>query len=1006
MNIQAIQKRLGVDLQPFDPWPIDEPILAQQIRYDRRNTYTLNEAGEVIGLNLRDNQLMDEQLAFLWELETLQALNLSENKLQLVHIPPTVRHLQYLQLSKNEHLNRLTLDTGFPNLVRLDVSSCALSELSFKRGFDSLHSLYLQKNKLQRCQFEAAPPKLASCDLSDNELVELIMPEGFVSLRQLYLMNNKLQDLTFLPVLPMLNTLHLRGNVLKDLLEDAKHPETNFLDKVPALESLYLYANPLPSVYAGFIENDEYKSCLEDVQRVFRDMIKGTKIDNECKVLLIGNGKAGKTTFVTKLVTGEFAENYISTHAIEIARFPHRNYVFFIWDFAGQDIYHATHRLFMQRDSIYLLFWDKELEDGYVEIKEGGKMRQYENYSRRYWLAYAQNQGGSSPVLLVQTKVGEKGENKEADFKDLIAQFGEQFDLLEFLPVESSIDDWDDNGYEALFSSLRKSIKKIKGGQAIPASYAAIRKELRKMMADKKKTLSLQNYMALVAKLPDAFEKPMKVLKDWLVKTGVVYYSEGLFNNEIILNQDWAIDAIYCIFDRKKGHLREIEKEEGCVNGEYLNEVWKGNTPDERALFLSFMESCKLCIETFQDEENRYRSFAERTFIIPQLLPEKEPRHLDQDIPAADSLFYKFNYSFLHKGVIPELIYEASRLAKYNEMWRSGILLRLKGQAVIVKATKAFELLIQIKRNSQELLAAVLNTLKEIQPNAEGEKWVSLNGEDYFLFEELESSIGKEISICSAEGKEEKVENLLVFLDEKKREGHNIRNILRGSKFEKEVLPYREVIPDPEKPVFLFAFANDEKRSLDLGEEIDACYDALADSSTSDVIRYVALANASYDKVIREFNRYHNQICIFHYGGHSNKEVLKFLGTDGSAKNFGTIVGQEGYLKLVFLNGCENYGQVDLLFDRGVKAVIATTAAVGDVKAIALASSFYKALASGKNIREAFDHAKSEIFDRYPALEATYRGTGFREEEAPDGSFLWTLDARDSSVLDWKIPNI
>ena len=139
------------------------------------------------------------------------------------------------------------------------------------------------------------------------------------------------------------------------------------------------------------------------------------------------------------------------------------------------------------------------------------------------------------------------------------------------------------------------------------------------------------------------------------------------------------------------------------------------------------------------------------------------------------------------------------------------------------------------------------------------------------------------------------------------------------------------------RPIFLFAFANDAQASLRLGDEQNACWNELEEIHRQEQIEYQNMGFATLEEVYRRFNAYNNQIHLFHYGGHSNIELLRLHGTAGSAENLGVLIGQQQNLKLVFLNGCKNYGQVEALLDRGVPALIATTAKLEDQCAIALA---------------------------------------------------------------------
>ena len=61
----------------------------------------------------------------------------------------------------------------------------------------------------------------------------------------------------------------------------------------------------------------------------------------------------------------------------------------------------------------------------------------------------------------------------------------------------------------------------------------------------------------------------MEMLETWLFKSGVVYYRPGKFNNTIILDQGWAIEAIYTLFNRSKGIPFQIEAQKGIFSGAF-----------------------------------------------------------------------------------------------------------------------------------------------------------------------------------------------------------------------------------------------------------------------------------------------------------------------------------------------------------------------------------------------------------------------------------------------------
>jgi GTP-binding nuclear protein Ran len=61
----------------------------------------------------------------------------------------------------------------------------------------------------------------------------------------------------------------------------------------------------------------------------------------EFKLVLVGDGGVGKTTFVKRHLTGEFEKRYIATLGVEVHPMPfftnHGQMVFNVWDTAGQE---------------------------------------------------------------------------------------------------------------------------------------------------------------------------------------------------------------------------------------------------------------------------------------------------------------------------------------------------------------------------------------------------------------------------------------------------------------------------------------------------------------------------------------------------------------------------------------------------------------------------------------------------------------------------------------------
>ncbi|HEX8202233.1 MAG TPA: CHAT domain-containing protein, partial [Isosphaeraceae bacterium] len=117
--------------------------------------------------------------------------------------------------------------------------------------------------------------------------------------------------------------------------------------------------------------------------------------------------------------------------------------------------------------------------------------------------------------------------------------------------------------------------------------------------------------------------------------------------------------------------------------------------------------------------------------------------------------------------------------------------------------------------------------------------------------------------------------------------------------------------------------------------------------------------------IVSVFRAYPDRVAIVHYGGHAGPDQLLLEAASGGtrpahAEGLAEILGRQAGLKLVFLNGCSTRAQVHGLLQANVPAVIATARDIEDETARSFAESFYAELASGANLRRAFEAAKGE----------------------------------------------
>jgi internalin A len=398
----------------------------------------LGSLSAVIELNLIGNQLtsLPESLG---SLPALATLDLSHN--QLTSLPESLGHLPALTTLEVTH-NQLTalpesigdlcaltrLDLSFNRLTALPQSLGNLAALTMLQlrgnrltslpesvgGLTSLTALVLESNR-----FSVLPESLSgltdlsSLDLSYNQLIAL--PDwlgGLTGLTWLHLGHNQLTDLaesldslsalteldlrdnqlTFLPEglggLTRLTRLNLIGNQLTTL------PES--VGDLTALTSLHLDDNPLVSPRADVVE-----AGTRAVLAFLRAGRAGLVRQWSAKLMVVGQERVGKTSLVGALAGRRHDPAEPTTHGlrVEALSLPHPAepgtiMSLSVWDFGGQDIYHATHQFFLTGQSVFLLTWRANSST--------------ERDRLGYWLAIIKARAPEAPVLIVATHADER----------------------------------------------------------------------------------------------------------------------------------------------------------------------------------------------------------------------------------------------------------------------------------------------------------------------------------------------------------------------------------------------------------------------------------------------------------------------------------------------------------------------------------------------------------------------------------------------------------------------
>jgi internalin A len=542
-------------------------------------------------------------------------------------------------------------------------------------------------------------------------------------------------DLSSLSGLPALALLDCGGTGVTDLSPLSGLPSLTSLDccetpvsdlsplrHCPSLKELLAYDLPNWPVPAEVLSQNFFDNCLPRLRSWYANQQQGSEPLRKHKLFLLGNGTVGKTQLARRLrgLEPDFGEP--STHGIQLhdcpldappdARHPLAGDSFDarIWDFGGQDIYHGTHALFLKSRAIFLVCWDSASEDAREHVIDGVA---YRNYPLAYWLDYVRSFAGSgAQVILVQTKTDMPGAALAPPVD--LARYD---DLAILEPCRTSA--LTGRGIANLKEAISEAVGRIEAPalQLIGISERKVADAIAARREAGERTLTQEQFAALCAEagLAGAPEH----LLHFLHHAGELFHADGLFGDRIIIDQRWALEAVYAVFERQEC-APLIRAERGRFTLAMLGEtVWRGYTADEQRHFLAMMLQCGMAFDYTEGGAGR----EETIYIAPDLLPDFDDpavqrwflRDWDPGDPGRESVI---RVPLLHDGLIRALMVEIGRDAGLSAVyWKNGILFHdTRTRAVAMIAARwpdpegwAGEIVITTQRSRAGELLAVLD---------------------------------------------------------------------------------------------------------------------------------------------------------------------------------------------------------------------------------------------------------------------------------------------------------
>ncbi len=554
----------------------------------------------------------------------------------------------------------------------LDLSSNQLTALPPEISkLTNLTELNLSGNQLT-----ALPPEISKLmnitelRLSGNQLTAL--PPEISKLTNLTVLDLSRNQLTVLPPeiskLTNLTELRLSYNQLTVL-----PPE---ITKLTNLTELIISENPLESPPPEIV-----KRGIEGIFEYLRKIPEEATEQNEAKLILVGHGDVGKTCLAKRLIYDEFTGDEKTTEGIDILEWditaptPEEEEIRLnVWDFGGQEIYHATHQFFLTKRSIYLLVWNarKALDYGHIY----------------YWLHTIEAFGEDSPIILVMSKSNER--NGDLNMKDLRDKFPQ---IVGWYKVDNE----DGRGIPALKEAISQTAWDL---PHMRTPWIESWFNVRERLEGDGRNWIKYNECCQICASEGLDRKETDILNESLHYLGVsLHFRDKLeLANMVILKPDWAIGAFYKVLD-----TQSVKDRGGILLHSELEEIWDASIypADIHPTLLELMNKFELA----------YKLPDEGSYLVTELLPSTEP---DFEWNDTDNLHFYYRYDFLPAGVITRFIVRVHQDLECKSdgaylCWREGAVLSREGTCALVRV-KPLEKLIEIKINGdkkRELLAII-----------------------------------------------------------------------------------------------------------------------------------------------------------------------------------------------------------------------------------------------------------------------------------------------------------
>ena len=655
----------------------------------------------------------------LTKLTNLRELYLGNN--YLTEIPDAIvrlTNLTKLYLSGNKITEIPEALANLTNLTTLSFHHNQITEIPKALArLTNLTTLYFGENKITDIlEALANLTKLTDLDLRNSQISQI--PEVITYLINLKRLNLGYNQITEIPEaitkLINLTTLDLSNNQITKIPEALANLtnlttldlSNNQITEIPEaianltnLTQIDLTNNQIIHIPLEILNSKDRKA----ISNYWRQICVNGRPLHEAKLLLIGQGSVGKTSLIQRLIRNKYNENQPQTDGLNVETWSvqvNSKYIRLnVWDFGGQEIYHATHQFFLTKRSLYLLVCNCRTSEEENRIE--------------YWLKLIGSFGGESPVIIV----GNKKDEQPLDINRKALR--EKYPNIQAI-IETSCQD--NIGIDELRNAIFEQIANLKEVyNLLPLTWFEVKQQLESMSQD---FITYSRYIGICHEKKISSEQNQEQLIDLLHRLGLVlnFREHPILKDTNVLKPRWVTEGIYALLSDE--NLKTQTK--GIFTFADLTRILNPERyPTKRHEYLSgLMKEFELCFEL---------ESTPRQFLIAGLLPKDQA---DETELHGETLEFQYHYKVLPESIISRFIVITHEKI-YNQIyWRSGVMLQYQENNKIyniarIKADPEDEKIFITISGRQETRRLFLGILRDVfqkihksLPNLEITEWV------------------------------------------------------------------------------------------------------------------------------------------------------------------------------------------------------------------------------------------------------------------------------------------